>query len=75
MKKKILEYITESIEILQQAQLKIKSSEGKKLIILDEKFMNEINISEDIDEFRTLKDIKNMFYIGLNLHPQIIIQL
>ena len=63
MKKKILEYITESIEILQQAQLKIKSSEGKKSIILDEKyfhekFMNEINISEDIDEFRTLKDIK-----------------
>tara|TARA_R110002126_G_scaffold39767_1_gene117574 strand:+ start:40369 stop:40950 length:582 start_codon:yes stop_codon:yes gene_type:complete len=63
MEKKIQEYIRTSIEILQDAQLKMQSTESKNSIILDEKFfhekfMNEINISEAITEFKALKDIK-----------------
>ena len=63
MRRKIKEYISNSIDILQDAQLKLRSSEDKQPIILDKeyfhkKFMNEVNISEDITEFRALKDIK-----------------
>jgi hypothetical protein len=63
MKNKIQEYISSSINILQDAQLKIQSSEGKNSIVLDEKyfhkkFINDVNISQAITEFKALKDIK-----------------
>ncbi|WP_159951372.1 hypothetical protein [Polaribacter septentrionalilitoris] len=63
MKKKIQQYISNSIEILQDAQLKIQSTQSKNSIVLDEKyfhekFMNAVNISEAITEFRDLKEIK-----------------
>ena len=63
MKKKIKEYISNSMDILQDAQLKLLSSKDNQSITLDEKyfhkkFMNEVNISGDITEFRALKDIK-----------------
>jgi hypothetical protein len=63
MKKKIKEYISNSIEILQDAQLKLQSSEEKEPIFLgkeyfDKKFMNDVNISEYFKEFTALKDIK-----------------
>jgi hypothetical protein len=63
MKKKIKEYISDSIVILKEAQLNLNNSDGKKTIVLDKKyfhkkFMNEVNISEDINVFRDLKNIK-----------------
>jgi hypothetical protein len=63
MKKKIKEYISNSIDIFQDAQLKLLSSKDNKPITLDEnffhkKFMNEVNISEVITEFRALKGVK-----------------
>lgn len=64
MKKKIQEYISNSIEILQDAQLKLQSLKDNQSITLDKeyfdiKFMNKVNvISESITEFKALKDIK-----------------
>jgi hypothetical protein len=63
MKKKIKEYISDSIKILKEAQLGLNESGNTKTIVLDEKyfntkFLNEINISEYFPEFKALKDIK-----------------
>lgn len=63
MKNKIKKYILNSIDTLQDAQLKLQSSRDNQSISLDEKyfhkkFMKDVNISEDITEFRALKDIK-----------------
>ncbi|PQB08963.1 hypothetical protein BST83_01015 [Polaribacter filamentus] len=63
MKNKIKGYISNSLEILEEAQLNLNNSEGKKTIVLDKKyfdnmFMNDASISECITEIRALKDVK-----------------
>jgi hypothetical protein len=63
MKEELQKYISNSLEILEQTLIGLKSSGKNQFILLDKKyfhkkFMNEVNISEDINEFRDLKNIK-----------------
>jgi hypothetical protein len=63
MKEELQKYISNSLEILEHTLIELQSSGKNQFILLDKKyfhkkFMNEVNISEDINEFRYLKNIK-----------------
>lgn len=64
MIKKIEQYISNSIDILENALSKVELSKQSQSISIDnkyfdKKFIHNINISEYIEEFKALKDIKN----------------
>ena len=63
MKEKLKSYIKENIRILEETQKQLSKSIEQPPIILDqkyfdEKFINDVNVSEYFTEFKDLKDIK-----------------
>jgi len=70
MKEKINNFITDALDKLKNAQLNLTTTNKQSIIInksyFDEKFMNKVNVTDATEDFREIKKLKILSYIGLN---------
>ena len=76
MKERINNYITDALTKLNTAQLHLTSTNEQSIIInenyFDEKFINEVNVTDSTDDFKRIKLITNPVLYWFELSTTII---